>query len=996
MRRAEWLIERPWRLVALVFLLALPFVVVGELDTLDAQQRLERDRRDAIRSGASRAAEAIVSRSGALFTALSGVGETGRFRDSLGVAIRRDATAPIEQIVPADDRELTLQLVALHAATRNDLALLFAVDSAGIVHAAHPPVVAGRSTHETLVGSDQRDAPYSLALANRDPRYIGPHGGDIFIAVPVGETTRGPGGTRGGVLVGQLAADAIARWVAALSGSVADIHVVDRTGILLARLNGAITSPDISGHVAVRSALSGQPFVGQAPTLAEPGSALYATASVGDLGWHVIAQARPDLAQAELDNALMQQRVLRLGLFAALLLGTALVGMSSSRAIRQRRETRDALEQQTALSEVLNTISRSAFDLDSVLQTIVERATSLCDADGAAIHRRDGDVCVLAAQHGEVMTRLVPVGTPVEIDDETVVGRAMLTGERQYTPDVRQDPALPQGGPQTRLCIPFVRDGRTTGTLGVVRAVARPYSDTELRLFEVFADQAAIAIENVRLFNETTEALRQQTAIAEILGVISRSPADVQPVLDAVAANAAQLLDANDVVIVRREGNEIVGAAHVGNLWLRPGHGQREALDPGMVSHRAILEARTVHLPDVLAAADEFPTAVELARETGQRTALAVPLLREGSAIGSILIRRLEVRPYSDQQIRLLQTFADQAAIAIENVRLFNETKEALERQTALAEILSAISASPTETQPVFEAIARNAARYCAAEDAVVHVVDGSVFHPVAHFGPIGAKSPAYEWPVDRSTVSGRAIVDRAIVQVDDLQAADAEFPLGATQARDFAYHSILVAPLLRKGESIGALLLRRLDTRPFATQQVDLLEGIRGPSRHRDRERAPLQRNQGGARAADRDELDLERDQSLACGPAADAGCDRGERRAFMRRGHGVRLRRRAGLLQAQSRVTRSRPHSSSTRTAIQSRWRHTAAPSVDGSSRSVARSRSRTFSRTPSTRTSRGNDSSGYRSMLNVPMFSKGELIGLIGLWRTAPVAFTTKQID
>jgi GAF domain-containing protein len=225
--------------------------------------------------------------------------------------------------------------------------------------------------------------------------------------------------------------------------------------------------------------------------------------------------------------------------------------------------------------------------------------------------------------------------------------------------------------------------------------------------------------------------------------------------------------------------------------------------------------------------ADSEYTYLEGQRLVGYRAMLNVPMFSKGELIGLIGLWRSAPVAFTQKQIDLMTTFADQAVIAIENTRLFNETKEALERQTALAEILSAISASPTETQPVFEAIARNAARYCAAEDAVLHLVDGSVFRPVAHFGPIGAMSPGYEWPVDRGTVSGRAIVDARWCRSMTFKAADAEFPLGAAQARDFAYHSVLVAPLLRKGEPIGALLLRRLDTRPFATQQVDLLRAF-------------------------------------------------------------------------------------------------------------------------------------------------------------------------
>jgi GAF domain-containing protein len=239
---------------------------------------------------------------------------------------------------------------------------------------------------------------------------------------------------------------------------------------------------------------------------------------------------------------------------------------------------------------------------------------------------------------------------------------------------------------------------------------------------ETFADQAVIAIENVRLFQELKESLEQQTATSEILGVIASSPTDVQPVLDAVAATAARLCDARDALIDRVDGDVF---EHVAVYGAMPVAGSRRPLTRATSAGRAIIDRRTIHIHDVLPELEtEYPEAKARQQVTGTRTALVTPLLREGVAIGTIQIRRPEVRPFTEKQITLLKTFADQAVIAIENVRLFQELKEALEQQTATSEILGVIASSPTDVQPVLNTVAANAARLCEATDAQIRLVE--------------------------------------------------------------------------------------------------------------------------------------------------------------------------------------------------------------------------------------------------------------------------------
>jgi GAF domain-containing protein/anti-sigma regulatory factor (Ser/Thr protein kinase) len=477
-------------------------------------------------------------------------------------------------------------------------------------------------------------------------------------------------------------------------------------------------------------------------------------------------------------------------------------------------ELREALEHQTATAEVLGIISRSPTDVQPVLDAIVESAARVCGIDDVVLRLQDGAKLTPRAHFGPI-----PVGR-IEISSDEPQNRWMRQHGTLHVPDARAQNDFPLLGSvdhlRTFLAAPLRQYGELIGVLAARRIEMRPFTPAQIKLLETFADQAVIALENVRLFQELKESLEQQTATSEILGVIARSPTDIQPVLDTVAANAARLCEASDAVVFRIEGDVLQPVAIFG-----PNPAVPNPITRGSTSGRAVIDRRTVHIPDLSAESDEeFPESKAFHREMGDRTTLATPLLREAIPIGAILIRRREVRPFSDKQIALLETFADQAVIAIENVRLFNELKESLEQQTATGEILGVIASSPTDIQPVLDAVAKNAARLCEATDAQIRLVEGEETRLAASFGTL----PAPEFrPVNPRTPSGRAILTRDTVHIHDLQEVKDEFPESEGLRRGL--RTFLSEPMLREGTAIGAINIRRMEVRPFSDKHIKLLK---------------------------------------------------------------------------------------------------------------------------------------------------------------------------
>ena len=529
----------------------------------------------------------------------------------------------------------------------------------------------------------------------------------------------------------------------------------------------------------------------------------------------------------------------------------AVIAIENVRLFRElevrNRALTESLDQQTATSDILRVISSSPTDVRPVFAAVAESAARLCEAVDAAIWRREPDRLLLVAHHGAI--RLGSIGEfSIPLVHATAAGRSVLDGRTIHLADAQAEAHefhetsenARRMAFRTILCVPLMREGVAIGAIQLRRAENQPFADRQVALLQTFADQAVIAIENVRLFTEVqernhalSESLQQQTATSDILRVISSSPTDIQPVFATMARSAAMLCEAFDASIFRVDGDRIVFVGHHGPI--AQGHGDFSLpLVRGTVGGRSVLEGRTVQVADLQAEAHEFPDGVDNARRFGFHTILSVPLMRDGVAIGGIQLRRTEVHPFTERHIALLQTFADQAVIAIENVRLFAELEarnrqltESLEQQTATGEILRAISGSPTDTQPVFDMIARNARRLCEADSAAVFTYDGTLIHleSLDNVGYAGADALrlSYPQPVTEGHATGRVILQGRPVHIRDAQ-ADRDFNL--TGVLGAGVRTVLGVPMLRDGAPVGVIVLHTWSTpRPFSESQIALLE---------------------------------------------------------------------------------------------------------------------------------------------------------------------------
>jgi two-component system, NtrC family, sensor kinase len=505
--------------------------------------------------------------------------------------------------------------------------------------------------------------------------------------------------------------------------------------------------------------------------------------------------------------------------------------------VRLFNETNESLERQTATAEILKVIASSPTDAQPVFDVIVESAVRLCGARFGRVYRYDGSTIHMVASHGLSAPALGQVQRvyPRPAAQDTTVGQAILGLRPRFVHDIQRDETVPPLsremmealGTRSQVTMPMLRAGDPIGAIVMGWDEPDGFTDKQVALLQTFADQAVIAIENVRLFNETKESLEQQTATADILKVISGSPTDVKPVFDAILKSAVTLCDAELAATFPFDGKLVhLGATH---NW------SREALEyfsrvypsppsPQLLSGRTILSKSIVEIADAASDPHYDPNSVI----TGHwRRMLGVPMLREGKPLGALVVAWREPGEAPRRQVELLQTFANQAAIAIENVRLFNETTQALEQQTATADILKVISRFNTDLQPVFDAIAANALELCRATTGWVYRFDGDLIHIASAHGlrPDAVEVLRQDYPMrpGRGAATARAISTCSVVYIPNIREDD-EYALQEL-AGAAAYLSVLSVPMLLEGKPIGTITVTGAQAGAFAQRQIDLLQ---------------------------------------------------------------------------------------------------------------------------------------------------------------------------
>ncbi|HZO30538.1 MAG TPA: GAF domain-containing protein [Chloroflexota bacterium] len=518
----------------------------------------------------------------------------------------------------------------------------------------------------------------------------------------------------------------------------------------------------------------------------------------------------------------------------------AVVAIENSRVFQELNES---LERETATGKILRVIASSPADLRSVLDTVTENAARLCNAENASIFRLEGDHLRKVATFGPVPGS-VPVGGTAPLNPDALMSaRAVTEGQTIQIGDLQagDDGDFADSRERARrvgyrgvIATPLLREGAPVGAILVFRKQPGAFTEGQTSLLETFADQAVIAIENARLFEELqernaelTQTLEQQTATAEVLRVIASSPADLQRVLDIVAESAARLCEANDALVWQTVGSEIE-IVSTGARFSAQRRGFRLPIDRRSFPGRAVAERRAVYVEDASAVDDaEYPLSGPLSRHHGVRTSLSLPLMREGVPVGAIFLRRNVVRPFTERQIALAETFADQAVIAIENARLFQELQDRVDELRALGEVGQAL-ASSLDLQTVLGMIVANATALAGADGGVVYEYDEAdgVFAVRAADGMLDAITAALgaaRFRLGEGAV-GRAGATRQPFQVEDLRVSDILSPDLCDLLLGQGMRSVLAVPLLREDRVLGGLVMSRRMTGAFPPEVVALL----------------------------------------------------------------------------------------------------------------------------------------------------------------------------
>jgi signal transduction histidine kinase len=529
----------------------------------------------------------------------------------------------------------------------------------------------------------------------------------------------------------------------------------------------------------------------------------------------------------------------------------AVIAIENTRLLNElRQRTADlseSLEQQTATSEVLRVISSSPGELEPVFQAMLENAVRICGAKFGNLILRVGEGLRVGATYGAPPAYVDFLRGGNAFDDlnpEVGVARLLRTKERYQVTDLRAVPTLGDklreatiklAGARTLIGVPMLKGDQAIGVIAIYRQEVRPFTDKQISLVQNFAAQAVIAIENARLLNELrqrtadlTESLEQQTATSEVLRVISSSPTNIQPVLEIIGERAEKLCDA-EISLVSVVDGDLIRLASSHGVTVAGVEAIRRLfpmrLTDETVTARTIRTRKVCHIADVLSDPQYQRPAKHAARLGGFRGSLGVPMVRDEQVVGAILVSRKQPGLFSDAQVQLLKTFADQAVIAIENVRLFNETKNSLEQQIATADVLKIISRSTFDLQTVLQTLVESAARFCHADKATIVREKDGLFYTAEAYGyarefldyirntPIKA---------ERGSASGRALVEGRVVHIADVK-ADPEYTfVEAPRLGDF--RTALCVPMLRESDPIGVLTLTRSEVQPFTDKQIELV----------------------------------------------------------------------------------------------------------------------------------------------------------------------------